>query len=64
MGRLYNPETGEENFFRFPIPEDIEDSDADEIIQDALESQGLNYLGRLNCDCQICGNSISSENSN
>ena len=61
VGRLHNPETGEESFFRFPIPEDIEDSEADEMIQDALESQGLEYLGRLDCNCPVCDNLISSD---
>jgi len=54
FGRLRNPRTGEESVFRFPVPEYFDDSDADEMIHEALESQGMEFLGRLECGCPVC----------
>jgi len=54
VGRARDRDTGEENFIRFPVPVEIEESDVDDFVEQILDSRNIDYLGRVECTCPAC----------
>jgi len=60
VGKVLN-ENGEESFFRLKLVPELQEMDSEElenIVSDMVESRGMEYLGRVECNCDTCGRNI------
>lgn len=64
VGRARDQETGEESIFRFPILgelDELDTEDLDEVAEEVLNYQGLDFLGRVHCTCPTCNDVFPPE---
>jgi hypothetical protein len=63
VGRARN-EDGEETFFRIQMDEELqemEEEELDELMTEIMESRDMEYIGRVDCNCDTCGRDIIGE---
>ena len=63
VGRSRDQETGVESFFRIPFG-DLDTEEVEEVIEEMLNDQGIDFLGRAICQCPNCIIFPSSEDEN